>query len=199
MSEGLYNYEYSRLNKKYGSSELTADTVNQIASEADRMFQISRRTNQLADRGQISRFSAYNDMVVSAAATTYYREKLGAYNKQEADKKAALEAQQQAQIKQEAELKAQQEAQAKARAEQAKQISLLGQKDLAGVAREFGTTDLGAAIELQGQRKENIRKQQQAEKIESLGLKLTSRTQRGRRGTASSATGGRGFFERYFT
>lgn len=198
MSEQAYNYEYSRLNKQYGSSELTADTLNKIANEAEKIFQISRKSKELAQRGQLPGFAAYTDMVRSAAANTYYQERLSAYNKQEADKKAALEAQQQAQIKQQAELKAQQEAQAKARAEQAKQISLLGQKDLAGVAKEFGTVDLGAAMEIKSQREENVRKQEQAQKIESMGLKLTSRSQRGRRGTASSATGGRGFFERYF-
>jgi hypothetical protein len=187
-------YVAKQLESKYATAEATPENINSLYREVDRLTQNRMRAEAAGNYGAMDEiaFEAQVNRTIAERLEKQYAEN---QKKQEEQLKA-----EQARIAaEESRLAAQAKAQEEARIKQQEQLSLLGQKDLSGVAREFGTADLGAALELQGQRKENIRKQQQAEKIESLGLKLTSRTQRGRRGTASSATGGRGFFERYFT
>ena len=119
------------------------------------------------------------------------------YNQKKSEMQTQLQEQQKQMEADEARLKAQEEARIAKQKKDTEIISLLGQKDLAGVAKEYGTTDLGAATELKRQREENARKQVQSEKIESMSLRI-ARGQRGRRGVATGSTGGRGFFERYF-
>ena len=187
-------YVANKLESKYATAEATPENINSLYREVDRLTQNRMRAEAAGNYGAMDEI-AFEAQVNRTIAERLEKQYAANQKKQEEQLKA-----EQARIAaEESRLAAQAKAQEEARIKQQEQLSLLGQKDLAGVAKEFGTADLGAALELQGQRVENIRKQQQAEKIESLGLKLTSRTQRGRRGTASSATGGRGFFERYFT
>ena len=119
------------------------------------------------------------------------------YNQKKLEREQQLAEQQKAMQAEEARLKAQEQARIAQQKKDAESLSLLGQKDLTGVAKTYGTTDLGAAIEIKRQREENARKQVQSEKIESMSLRI-ARGQRGRRGVATGSTGGRGFFERYF-
>ena len=187
-------YVANKLESKYATAEATPENINSLYREVDRLTQ--NRMMAEAD----GNYRAIDEIAFEAQVNRTIAERLEKqYAENQKKQEEQLKAEQARIAAEESRLAAQAKAQEEARIKQQEQLSLLGQKDLVGVAREFGTADLGAALELQGQRKENIRKQQQAEKIESLGLKLTSRTQRGRRGTASSATGGRGFFERYFT
>ena len=186
-------YVANQLESKYADAKATPENINKLYGEVNRLTQNRMRAEAAGN------YRAMDEIAFEAQVNRTIAERLEKqYAAEQKQREDQLKAQQAAAAKQQAELKAQQEAQAKARAEQAKQISLLGQKDLAGVAKEFGTVDLGAAMEIKTQREENVRKQEQAQKIESRGLKLTSRSQRGRRGTASSSAGGRGFFERYF-
>ena len=187
-------YVANKLESKYATAEATPENINSLYREVDRLTQNRMRAE--AD----GNYRAIDEIAFEAQVNRTIAERLEKqYAENQKKQEEQLKAEQARIAAEESRLAAQAKAQEEARIKQQEQLSLLGQKDLVGVAREFGTADLGAALELQGQRVENIRKQQQAEKIESLGLKLTSRTQRGRRGTASSATGGRGFFERYFT
>lgn len=187
-------YVANKLESKYATAEATPENINSLYREVDRLTQNRMRAEAAGNYG------AMDEIAFEAQVNRTIAERLEKqYAENQKKQEEQLKAEQTRIAAEESRLAAQAKAQEEARIKQQEQLSLLGQKDLAGVAKEFGTADLGAALELQGQRVENIRKQQQAEKIESLGLKLTSRTQRGRRGTASSATGGRGFFERYFT
>ena len=187
-------YVAKQLESKYAKAEATPENINSLYREVDRLTQNRMRAE--AD----GNYRAIDEIAFEAQVNRTIAERLEKqYAANQKKQEEQLKAEQARIAAEESRLAAQAKAQEEARIKQQEQLSLLGQKDLAGVAKEFGTADLGAALELQGQRVENIRKQQQAEKIESLALKLTSRTQRGRRGTASSATGGRGFFERYFT
>ena len=187
-------YVANKLESKYATAEATPENINSLYREVDRLTQNRMRAEAAGNYGAMDEI-AFEAQVNRTIAERLEKQYAANQKKQEEQ----LKAEQTRIAAEESRLAAQAKAQEEARIKQQEQLSLLGQKDLAGVAKEFGTADLGAALELQGQRVENIRKQQQAEKIESLALKLTSRTQRGRRGTASSATGGRGFFERYFT
>jgi len=119
------------------------------------------------------------------------------YNQKKSEREQQLAEQQKAMQAEEARLKAQEQARIAQQKKDAESLSLLGQKDLTGVAKTYGTTDLGAAIEIQRQREENARKQAQSEKIDAMSLRI-ARGQRGRRGVATGTGGGRGFFERYF-
>ena len=187
-------YVANKLESKYATAEATPENINSLYREVDRLTQNRMRAEAAGNYGAMDEiaFEAQVNRTIAERLEKQYAEN---QKKQEEQLKA-----EQARIAaEESRLAAQAKAQEEARIKQQEKLSLIGQKDLVGVAKEFGTTDLDAALKLQGERVENIRKQQQAEKIESLALKLTSRTQRGRRGTASSATGGRGFFERYFT
>lgn len=187
-------YVANKLESKYATAEATPENINSLYREVDRLTQNRMRAE--AD----GNYRAMDEIAFEAQVNRTIAERLEKqYAENQKKQEEQLKAEQARIAAEESRLAAQAKAQEEARIKQQEKLSLIGQKDLVGVAKEFGTTDLDAAIELQGQRVENIRKQQQAEKIESLALKLTSRTQRGRRGTASSATGGRGFFERYFT
>jgi hypothetical protein len=175
-----YDYE--------GAKKLIQNQIESFNKSA-RLFQKAGRYNDLFTQGLAL------DMMDVAEANinnikTVYDQKL-----KEKDEGQKLEAQKLA--AQEQALKQQEAARAKAAAEKQKQISLLGQKDLTGVAKEYGTTDLTAAAEIKRQREENARKQEQSEKIDASSLRI-ARGQRGRRGTATGTQGGRGFFERYF-
>ena len=188
----IYKQFADDVKKKY--ADATPENISAVYRELDQASQALSKAESYGDRYGMAFFQ--NAKTVLSSIGMNLEEQYATNQKKQEEQ---LKAEQARMAAEESRLAAQAKAQEEARVKQQQQLSLLGQKDLAGVAKEFGTVDLGAALELQGQRKENIRKQQQAQKIESLGLKLTSRTQRGRRGTASSTTGGRGFFERYFT
>ena len=187
-------YVANKLESKYATAEATPENINSLYREVDRLTQNRMRAEAAGN------YRAMDEIAFEAQVNRTIAERLEKqYAENQKKQEEQLKAEQARIAAEESRLAAQAKAQEEARIKQQEQLSLIGQKDLVGVAKEFGTTDLDAALKLQGERVENIRKQQQAEKIESLALKLTSRTQRGRRGTASSATGGRGFFERYFT
>jgi colicin import membrane protein len=191
------NTSYSEYD--YSGAQQAMGSINRILSTSS-AIPMSERKRLVNDLNTIQ--SNYNrNISLLKQAEVDKKRQIEEQQKQIAAEEARLAAEEKRiadlEAKKKAEQAAAQKAAAAAKAEREKAISLLGQEDIQGVAKEFGTVDLEVAKEIKAQRDENIQKQAEADAISESAVRM-SRAQRGRRGTATSTSGGRGFFERYF-
>ena len=155
----------------------------------DRRREVQRIQNMLARVPMSPGLGRFFTPSLLAKVTQDLNQYTAGYNAQVKAEEDRIRAEQEAERKRIEEEQKQIQEQIEAEQQQAEQQQQADERE-----EEFGVrdpADVPGVIE-------NRRRQAAVDKASSMAVRLTSRATRGRRGTSTSATRGRGFFDRYF-